>query len=130
MWGHRCAKVSLVPHGVHPRGLRSGCDYCMCRDSCTVYPPGFGHSWKTLVTEIPGVMVPRVHAKGHRTARHHSSPEILWESYGCCRVSPGASDPDVALRQMSSYLDRGLKVHGTINVQKSVTITTQLEPEA
>ena len=103
-----------------------------CVGTVALCTPMFGHSWKTLVTEIPGVMVPRVHAKGHQEARRHPSHRLktLWEPYGCCRVSPGASDPGVALGQISSYVDRGLKVHGAINVQKSVPITTQFKPEA
>ena len=30
---------------------------------------------------------------------------------------------------MSCYVDMGLKVHGPINVQKSVPVTTQFKPE-
>ena len=47
-------KGKFGPHGVHPRDLRSGCDYCMCRDSCTVYPRGLGILGKLLLPRSRG----------------------------------------------------------------------------
>ena len=52
--GPSMCKGKFCPHGVHPGGLRSGRDYCMCRNSCTVYPWGLGILGKLLLPRSRG----------------------------------------------------------------------------
>ena len=52
--GPSMCKGKFGPHGVHPRGLRSGRDYCMCRDSCSVYPRDMGILGKLLLPRSGG----------------------------------------------------------------------------
>ena len=91
MWGHRCAKVSLVPHGMQPRGLRSGCDYCMCRNSCTVYPLGLGILGKLKST---GALSPKVSPKTKFSLCTHLAGRVpTWPLYNTQGLPPLNFDP-------------------------------------